>query len=269
MIRLLILLLPAVLAACSSTPPPRPPETVELAQALDKDARRALRNGELQRAHNTFSKVLVLQQSVDDSAAAATTMINLATVTHQLNKDMGALIWLDKILLEKASIYPPESRLIAAFRKAVILTNMARLDEAEKALQNAAKLCDGKCNLSYGISMLRARLLMLKGDSEAALVIADKVSREKQAGKEEQTNALRLMAAAEEKLQRNADALQHYQAALDNDKALGLSARIAEDLNGLARVAKILGLTDEAIIYTRRAAMVNYSLKQRVEAARE
>ncbi|MFA6016179.1 MAG: tetratricopeptide repeat protein [Gallionellaceae bacterium] len=269
MIRLLFLLLASVMAACSSTPPPRQPEAVELAQTLDKDARRALRNGELQRAHNTFSNVLVLQQSVDDSAAAATTMINLATVTHQLNKDMGALIWLDKILLEKDSIYPPESRLIAAFRKAVILTNMARLDEAEKALQNAAKLCDKNCNLFYGISMLRARLLMAKGDAQAALAIAEEVSREKQAGKEEQTNALRLMAAAEEKLQRYAEALKHYQAALDNDKALGISARIAEDLNGLVRVSKLLGRTDEAIIYARRAAIVSNSLKQRVQAARE
>jgi tetratricopeptide (TPR) repeat protein len=247
------------LAACGSTPAPRVPQLLENAQAADKDARRALRAGELLRAQHAFAKTLALQQALDDSNGAAITMINLATVTHQLHDDQGALAWLDKILLEKVRIYPAESQLIAVFRKAVILTKMGQLSEAEASLQQAEKLCEKKCSQRFGMDALRARLSLLKGDAEAALALAQAVSKEKDVGKEEQANALRVAAAAEEKLLRPANALQHYQAALEIDKVLGLSARIAEDLEGLARTSTQLGRDQDAATYARRAALVNES----------
>lgn len=262
MTRLLLLLVPALLAACSSAPAPRLPLAIEQARAADKDARKALRDGELLRAQHDFAKALALQQSLDDTAGAATTLINLATVTHQLHDDKAALSWLDKILLEQERIYPPESRLTAAFREAVILTNLARLSEADSALQSAERLCEKKCALNFGIDALRARLLLLNGDAEGALALAQAVSKEGGAGKEEQANALRVVAAAEERLARSASALQHFQAALEMDKALGLSARIGEDLNGMARVSTRLGRDQEAAEYSRRAVLVNESHRQ-------
>jgi tetratricopeptide (TPR) repeat protein len=269
MTRLFILLLTGMLTACGSAPVPRLPQALEQAQVADKDARRALRGGELLRAQNNFAKALVLQQSLDDAAGAATTLINLATVIHQLHDDEAALTWLDKILLEKAQIYPPESHLTAAFRKAVILTNLARLSEADSALQLSEKLCEKTCTLRFGIDALRARLLLLKGDAEGALALAQAVSKEGEAGKEEQANALRVVAAAEETLARYASALQHYQATLEMDKSLGLSARIGEDLNGMARVSTQLGRNQEAAIYARRAILVNESHRQSVAATHE
>jgi tetratricopeptide (TPR) repeat protein len=266
MTRLLAWMLLGALAACGSAPAPRLPQTFELAKAADKDARRALREGDLLRAQHDFAKALALQQSLDDATATATTLINLATVTHQMNDDEAALAWLDKILQEKVRIYPPESRLTAAFRKAVILTNLARLSDAEPALQFSENLCENKCALNFGIAALRARLLLLKGDAEGALALAQTVSRQGEAGKEEQANALRVSAAAEETLARSASALQHYQAALEMDKALGLSARIGEDLNGMARVAAQLGQDQEAAEYSRRAVLVNESRRQSAPA---
>jgi tetratricopeptide (TPR) repeat protein len=245
------------------------PQALEQAQAADKDARRALRSDELLRAQHNFAKVLVLQQSLDDYAGAATTLINLATVTHQLHDDEVALTWLDKILLEKAQIYPPDSRLTAAFRKAVILTNLARLSEADSALQLSEKLCEKKCTLHFGIDVLRARLSLLKGDAEGALALAQAVSKEVEAGKEEQANALRVVAAAEEKLARYASALQHYQTVLEMDKSLSLSPRIGEDLNGMARTSAQLGHDQEAAVYARRAVLVNESYRQSVMATGE
>lgn len=252
-INLLLLLL----AACASAPPLRLPQTLELAQAADKDARRALREGDLLRAQHDFAKALALQQSLDDAAATATTLINLATVTHQMRDDETALVWLDKVLLEKTHIYPAESLLTAAFRKAVILTNLARTGDAGSSLQVAEKLCEKKCALRYGITVLRARLLLLNGDAEGALALAQAVSKDSTAGTEEQANAVRVIAASEEKLARSASALQHFQAALEMDKALGLSARIGEDLSGMARVSAKLGQDQEAAEYARRAVLVN------------
>lgn len=262
MIRFFVLVTALTLAACSSAPAPHLPQALEQAQAADKDARRALRDGELLRAQHGFAKVLVLQQSLDDEVGAATTLINLATVTHQLNDDEAALVWLDKILLEKVRIYPPESQLTASFRKAVILVNLARLSDAESTLLLADKLCEKKCALNISIDALRARLLLLKGDAEGALALALRVSKQSEADKEEQANALRAAAGAEEKLARFASALQHFQAALEMDKTLGLGARIAEDLVGLARVSEQLGRDQEAAEYSRRAVLVNEAHRQ-------
>ena len=269
MTRLFLLILAGVLASCGSAPAPRLPQALEQAQAADKDARRALKNGELLRAQHNFAKVLVLQQSLDDATGAATTLINLATVTHQLHDDAAALAWLDKILSEKTPLYPPESHMTAAFRKAVILSNLARLTEAESALQLAEKLCEKRCPLHFGIDVLHARLLLLKGDADGALTSALALSKQADIGKGEQANAVRVLAAAAEKLLRHAEALQHYQAALEADKALGLSARIGEDLNGMARVAKLLGRAEDAAGYARRAALVDESQRQSAAVSRE
>lgn len=263
MYRYVLLLLALFLVACGSAPPPRQPQALEQANAAEKDARRALKGGELLRAQHGFAKTLALRQALDDTAGVATTLINLSTVTHQLHEDAAALTWLDKILLEKERIYAPEFHLTAGFRKAVILTNLARLDEAESTLQLAEKICEKKCTTRFGIDALRARLLLLKGDAEGSLALAQALSKEAQAGKEEQANALRVVAAAEEKLARFASALQHYQAVLEMDKSLALGARIGEDLSGMARVSKQLGHDEEAAMYARRAALVNEALSRK------
>jgi tetratricopeptide (TPR) repeat protein len=262
-------MLPVLLAACGSTPAPRQPLAIEQARAADKEARKALRDGELLRAQQNFSKTLALQQSLDDTNGAATTLINLATVAHQMNDDEAALNWLDKILLEKENIYPPESRLAAAFHKAVILTDLERKSEADTYLQAAENLCGQKCALGFSMEALRARLLLLNGDAEGALAIAQVLGKKDEAGKEEQANALRVAAMAEEKLARTAGAMQHYQAALEIDKSLGLSVRIGNDLNGMARVATRLGLDREAAEYSRRAVLVDGAHRQSPAAPRE
>jgi tetratricopeptide (TPR) repeat protein len=262
MTKIIQLLFIGMLGACGSAPTPRLPQTLEQVQNADKGAHRALRGGDLLRAQHDFAKTLRLQQSLDDASGAATTIINLATVTHQLHDDEGALNWLDKILLEKVTMYPADSNIAAAFRKAVILTNLARLPEAESTLALAEKLCEKKCTLHYGIDVLHARLLLLTDDAQGALVLAKALSAVEEAGKEEQANALRIAATAEEKLAHYSDALLHFQNALNIDKTLGLGARIGEDLSGMARVTKLLGRDQEASVYLRRAELVNESLHQ-------
>ncbi len=251
-----------VLGACGSTPAPRQPQILEQALSVDREARRALRAGDLLRAQYGFSKELALQQSVDETAGVATTLINLATVAHQLRDDAAALVWLDRVVLEQQRVYPHESILTATFRKAVILANLGRLGDADTALRLAEKRCEKKCALRYGIGVLGARLLLLQGDAQGALTLAQALGKQTEAGREEQTNAVRVQAGAEEKLLRYADALRHYQVALEADKALGLAARIGEDLSGMARVAKLLGREEDAAVYARRASLASESQRQ-------
>jgi tetratricopeptide (TPR) repeat protein len=257
MIRLIFLAFALMaLTACSSPATARLPALVEQAQTADKEARRALRNGDLARAQRSFSRLLTLQQSLDDTEGAAITLINLATVSHQLHDEIGALAWLDKVLLEKTTIYPAAAKTSAYFRRAVILVNLQRLSEAVESMQEAQKGCAEKCPEQLGISVLHARILLLQGDAQTALTLAQQVLKNASVDTEENTNAMRVLAEAEERLLRYPDSLAHYQQALAADKQLGLSARMAEDLHGLARVAKKLGQDVDAENYARRAALV-------------
>jgi len=260
MFRYLLFLFLFFLSACGSSPVERQPLAIEQARSADADARKALKNGELFSAQNDFAKALSLQQSLDDTAGAATTLINLATVTHQMGDDDAALKWLNRLLLEKEGIYPQQSRLDATFRKAVILTNHARLEEAESTLQISEKMCGNKCPIDQSMQILRARILLLKGDAKGALALAQNVSKGSVTSMEEQANAWRVVATAEEKLALAADALRHFQAAMEIDKSLGLSERISEDLSGMARVSAQLGQERQAAEYSRRAALVKEAL---------
>lgn len=248
----------SLLAACGSAPQ-RPPVALEQAQTVDKSARRALREGDLVRSQELFVRSLALQQSLDNLPGVATALINLATVSHRLHDDAGALRLLDSVLAEGAPPYPADLRAAAAFRKAVILMDGGRLDEAGAALDFAEKECGQPCTLRPGMDNLRARLALLKGNPVAALELAKQAMAG--AEKEELANARRISAAAEAALGRHDGALAHYQAALELDKEMGLSTRIAEDLNGTAQALERLGRKEEAEGYARRAAAV-------IEAAR-
>ncbi len=266
MIRLFVLIISvAVLAACSS-PPARLPLAVEWAQRADKDARRAMRMGDMVNARILFARSLALHQAVDDMDGAATALVSLATVSHRLHDDDAAIRLLDQILLDQARVYPPEWRITAAFRKAVILADLGRSDEAATVLALADKQCERSCTLRFGIDALKARLALLKGDAAAALELAKPVASAQEAGKEEQANALRTVAAAEEKLTRHEEALLHYRAALELDKSLGLSSRIEDDLNGMARVLTHLGRAGEAASHARRAFIVHEAARKNAPA---
>ena len=267
-LKLFLWALLGILSACGGVTT-RQPLALAQAQTADQDARQALKNGELLRAQQGFARTLLFQQSLDDAAGAATTLINLATVTHQLDDDEAALAWLDKVLQDEMRIYPSESHQIASFRKAVILTKLARLNEAELALQLSQGLCGKNCVSRSGIDTLRARLLLLNGDAEGALALALTVNQEDEAEKEEGANALRVAAAAEEKLAHAASALQYYSEALELDKLLGLSQRIGEDLSGMARTSMRLGREQAAAEYARRAALANHSYRQTVTPVSE
>lgn len=257
MIRLFVLIVSiAVLAACGS-PPPRLPAALDQARIADKDAMRALRMGEMRNAQVLLARSLALHQAVDDTDGAASALISLATVAHRLHDDDDALKLLDQVLLDHAAIYPREWHITAAFRRAVILADLNRIDEAAQVVDLADRQCERDCPLRFGMEVLKARLALLRGDAAGSLELAQPVASAREAGGEEQANALRIVAAAEERLAHHEAALQHYRAALELDKSLGLSARIEADLNGMARALSQLGRAGEAAGYARRAAIVH------------
>lgn len=247
--------LPVFFAACGS-PPPRQPVAVEQAQQVEHAAHRSMRDGDLVLARELFTQSMWLQQSMDNLSGAAMAAINVATVSHRMGDGKAALGQLEHILADSAPAYPPELRAAAAFRKAVILADADKTAAAESALQLADTECFKPCAYTPGISNLRARLALQKGDHAVALKLAKVTLDTSGAEKEELANARRISAAAEAAQGRHEAALAHYMAALGLDKEQGMSARIAVDLNGIAKALEQLGRKPEADAYARRAAAV-------------
>lgn len=250
----------AVLAACSSAAPPRPPAAVERASNADREAKRALRDGDLAVARNLFEQSLRLQQSLDNLPAVATASINLASVHHMMGNDEAALHLLDGLLQDKEVPYPAESRTMAAFRKAVILVDGSSKDAAP-AVEAAAQMCTRSCEFTPGLDNLRARIALSGKDYAAAVAFAKSAADASGDNQEELANARRNAAAAEYALEQPGQALGHYLAALDMDKQLGLPGRIAEDLAGASRALEKLGRKDEAAGYARRAATAQDAIR--------
>lgn len=249
----------AGLAACSSAPPPRPPVALERANAADKEAHRAMRDGDLAVARNLFEQTLRLQQSQDNLPGVAAAAINLAVVYHRMGNDDLALRLLDAIIGDTLTPYPVELRVAAAFRKAVILVDSGNKDAAA-ALDAAAQKCSGSCEFTSGINNLRARMALGKGDYAAAIRLSKEAADAAGEHKDELANAKRYSAAAEAVLGQHNLALEHYLAALELDKQLGMGGRIAADLDGIAKALAQLGRKDESAAYARRAAAAQDAL---------
>lgn len=247
-------LLLGFITACGSAPA-RQPLAIEQAKKADHEAHRALRDGDLLRARELFRKSMLMQQSLDNLPASAMAAINLSSVSHKLADDVTALELLDAILADSAMRIPSELRAAAAFRKGIILADNGKTAEAEAALQLANQECNRQCAFTSGMKNLGARLALEKGEFALALSEAKGVI-SSNAESEELANAQRIAAAAENALQQHESALARYQLALELDKELGLSSRIAEDLKGIASVLEKLGRKPEAEIYARRAEAV-------------
>lgn len=247
-------LLLGFITACGSAPA-RQPLAIEQAKKADHEAHRALRDGDLLRARELFRKSMLMQQSLDNLPASAMAAINLSSVSHKLADDVTALELLDAILSDSAMRIPSELRAAAAFRKGIILADNGKTAEAEAALQLANQECNRQCAFTSGMKNLGARLALEKGEFALALSEAKGVI-SSNAESEELANAQRIAAAAESAQQQHASALARYQLALELDKELGLSSRIAEDLKGIASVLEKMGRKPEAEIYARRAEAV-------------
>ena len=249
-----------LMSACGSAPA-RLPTAIEQAQKADQAAHRALRDGDLKRARELFKQSMLMQQALENIPETAMSAINLSSVNHKLGDEGTALGLLDDVLADKTMLISVELRAAAAFRKGVILADTGKTEEAAVALQLAKQLCNAQCAFVAGMNNLQARLLLDKKEYAAALAIVKGVMNAG-AEKEEQANALRLAGAAETALGLHDAALTHYTAALELDKELALSNRIAEDLQGISKSLANLNRQAEAEAYAHRAASVTVAAQK-------
>lgn len=252
---ILLALIALTLAACGSAPP-RQPAAIEQAGKSELAAHRALRDGDLPRAREMFRQAMLRQQALENLPAYAMAAINLASVQHRMGQHEAALALLEELLKNTNGLIPVDMQTTAAFRKAVILADRQKYPEADAALQSTDQFCANACSLRAGINNLQARLALQAGDDLAALARAKQVIAASP-DKEELANALRIAGKVENKLQQHNEALTHYSSALELDKELAFSPRIAEDLQGIAEALQGLGRNDEAATFVKRAEAVS------------
>jgi tetratricopeptide (TPR) repeat protein len=245
------------LAACSSTPP-RSPADIQ-AQGYNVQGMDRYKAGDLPHALALFQQALVVDQSIEDDNAIATTRLNLAMTYLAMGRRDEGLRQLDLVLDEPRLAFSPERRAEAALRRAMAIQASDRAG-ARQALDRAGTLCGSDCGIQGKILNLKAYLALSDGQPADALKLAQQA--QGALAKDdtlEKANALRLQASAQIALQAPQAARPLLEQALKMDKAAGASEKIYQDLLLLGQASA--DKPDEARGYWLRAHEVAVAAK--------
>ncbi|CAK0753370.1 hypothetical protein CCP3SC15_1940005 [Gammaproteobacteria bacterium] len=204
-----------------------------------------------------------LQQGIEDLPGIAVTTINLATAYHRLGDGAAARRLLDAVLDDKTGLFPPATRSEAAFRRAVMGLDAGETTEALANLSLARNLCAQPCRLETGLLNVEGRLALATGDHAQARALATAArDRAEPTERDEQANAIRIIAAADALAGQLDAALAGFQNALARDKELAAGDRIIGDLEAIADILTRLGRYEDAKTYRQRAAAVREARRQ-------
>jgi tetratricopeptide (TPR) repeat protein len=234
--------------------PARPEVQLQAETALTRGIRSEQKGDHLE-AEKQLSQSLALSTSIEDNPARATALINLARL-HRLQHDLPKA----EARIEQAlAITGIDSRLSdeAVFEKALIeLANnspAAALEWAQKAV--AAERGDqlgSRLNLACRIELVRGNWNDAKELAEKALI------ENRSSGQaEEEANSLRILGIVARNEKNYGLGAQFLQEALQNDKRIGKSGKIAADLEELAETSRSAGNLRDASTYLERAYEVN------------
>ena len=237
--RIVCLVLAAMLAGCAGEPARERPSRAQQVIDLGQQGQAAYAKGDLPRAARQFEQALTNARRIEDSEGVAVMSINLARVTRESGGSASALKILESVSRwhrgNMAAKTAREMDLLAA----VLLSDLDRRDEALARLQTLREQCQTACEAGIGIDSLHARLMLEKGEAGVAAQLATAaIARFRSHGNQpEVANLFRVQGEAYMALGDFATARQSLENALSIDKALGQPARIAQDLDALARAA--------------------------------
>jgi len=216
---------------------------------------RAEQKGDGVEAERFLTQSLSLSTSIEDNPARVTALINLARLyrlRHELDK-AGASIG------QALDITGVDRRLTgeAAYEKALVELAAGRLETALEWSQRA--IAEEPGNSLGGRLNLAARIHVLSGKADEAGKLAQRALAEnRSAGQaEEEANSLRIMGMAARSNQDHGRGIQFLQDALQIDKRIGKSGKVAVDLAELGETARSAGDLKGAAAYLLRASEVN------------
>jgi tetratricopeptide (TPR) repeat protein len=212
-----------------------------------------------------FAESLRINRSIENSEGVVVSLINSSRVLRQNGNNEAARVMLNGAV----QFVTPESPLNSefSFEMAQVLLTAGALDQAVPWVSQAGAAETGAQH-GRRINLL-ARLRYLQGN----LTEADKLVREallinrENGAREEEANSHRTLADIMAAGSRHAEAANSYTTALDIDKDLGTSRKIAADLRGLAHLYRAQSDLDHALVYYRRAVDVSSAGGDRSGAA--
>ena len=216
---------------------------------------RAEQKGDRLDAEQFLLQSLTTSSSIEDNPSRATALINLARL-YRLQHDLAkaetsidqalAMIGIDSHLSAEA-----------AYEKALV--ELAR-DSLDTALEWSQKAVAAERGNALGRRLnLAGRIQVMRGRWNDAEALAGKALIEnRSAGQaEEEANSLRILGTVARHEKKNELGARFLQEALQIDKRIGKSSKIAADLGELAETARGAGNLRDSSAYLERAYEVN------------
>jgi tetratricopeptide (TPR) repeat protein len=232
------------------------PEAQVRAESLLVRAVRAEHKGDVKEAENLLRESLVVSTSIEDNSAKAMALINLARLQRLGHDPASATVDIDSALdllrTAEAGIYAE-----AAQEKALIVLST---NNADAALSWAEKsVAAEKGNLLGRRLNLLGRIQLVRGDTANSTATLNKALSENHGSgnAEEEANTLRMLGIIARSGNNITEAERLLNEALEIDKRIGVSGKIAIDLEDLAATARLAGNHENEVKYLERAYEVH------------
>lgn len=260
-----ILLASTLLLCCCSTTRQTKPEIAERTDQLIRKGIRAAQQQDISEAELFFAEALTISASIEDQASMTRVLINQARLYRLNNMIEKASKAIDAAMAINRSETAFNSEL--AYEKALL--ELAKGNH-KGARQWADQAVANERGMLAGVRLnLLARIMLIQAEQPAALKTALEALQQNRKNDliEEEGNSLRLIGSIYRDQNRLDQSKQFLEEALRLDKTIGKSAKIASDLEELAKTCLQAGQPSLSISYLQRAQIVNQS-GGRLERAR-
>lgn len=252
----LVLITLLSLTACASGPA-QPPKMAQ-GIAENQHGLAMLAKGENTKALEHFQQALQLAESIEDQAAMAANLLNIARTQRRLGQDAAAKARLEQLMTDQRPGFPPRYQIDAAYEAATMALESHNNHEAWRLLERAEGWCRSGCEQRGRLLTLRAHLNLDRGDSKSALSESQSAVRilREDNQPEHLANALRTQSLALLAEQQPGPAIALLEEALELDKKRAASRAIYKDLLVLGQAWRAKGQPHNAQDYLRRALAV-------------
>jgi tetratricopeptide (TPR) repeat protein len=267
--KILLFLALLLLASCGGRgAPPFRSETLTREIDLSRKAGKAFRRGKHDRAIELTLESLRLSRSIENIDGTATNLINLAVLFRVAGEKDRAFQAAAEVLETTDVDYGSAKKAEAACQTALLHLDIGNFEEAGDWAERALSFCgDTRCASEGRALNIMGRAAFLRGDYEEALDRASTAlkANRSQEDRQEIANSLRILGESNVALARHETARPLLEEALSIDKDLGLSSKIARDLEDLGDMEKGAGREAEAERYYRRSRAVRGEATDREE----
>ena len=250
------LLASSLLLACAS--PARHPlagqEAFRQGELANRQARSALARGELVSARQLTEQARQHYQRLDAHDQVIDSELTLVTLALRQNDLPAARAGLAGL---RSWQLTPAQQLALAERQISLALRESALPRATDWLAQAWQNCPAPCARAPTLTLFAARLAAAQGQPERARQLAEAVL---QQGEHEETATAHRLLGGWQAPSQPAQALAHFQQALDRDRLNSNSAGLLIDLQGVAQASQMLGDTAQASEYRQRAAQLQAAM---------